>query len=416
MAYARNTWVDNSPPDLAAVNLNKNELGIVNAGAPPATVTVAAVDASAKWRAAADFVCTGAGDQAQLNAAVAALPAVGGKILLSEGNFFLTSSMVVQKDTVTVEGMGLDVTELHQSTGFTGRGMIDINRDDLTGVNLRPAQGCRVRDLTVNGHYLGTQGTNDGIYFKCYEGNVGGVRCFANNGYGIRLRGVTGAERGGGNEWSTFRTVIGDYGHTYVSDCGLGGVGFTPASTDAGIGHGIEIHECAGPGIYTLAANMWVAAGTMIWGCRTNSGGQQGAGIYIDSGAARCNIFGAKLEQNRGGVLVAGGFEILIEACTFASNSNHMTGNTSSGAMPAGWYTAGLVNQTDDVNCTAGANTVGIIGNIFDGNVYTGDQSRYNVNLNSGNTYAILGNRITGGGTGGIITTGASAVTQANNW
>jgi hypothetical protein len=51
------------------------------------TFVVAAADATAEVRAAADFVCDGIDDQLEINSAFAALPWDGGTVRLSTGTF-----------------------------------------------------------------------------------------------------------------------------------------------------------------------------------------------------------------------------------------------------------------------------------------------------------------------------------------
>ena len=55
----------------------------------PATQVVAATDADNESKEAADFKCDGVDDEVQINAAIAALPATGGIVLLTEGTFTL---------------------------------------------------------------------------------------------------------------------------------------------------------------------------------------------------------------------------------------------------------------------------------------------------------------------------------------
>lgn len=75
-------------------------------GAP--TLVVAAADASAESKARADFVCTGAGDEATINTAIRAVAAVGGRILLTEGTFAVSVAAggLILEPTVTLQGMG----------------------------------------------------------------------------------------------------------------------------------------------------------------------------------------------------------------------------------------------------------------------------------------------------------------------
>lgn len=51
------------------------------------TIRIAAVDSSAKAQEAADLICDGLNDQAEINAAIAALSATGGSVLLADGTY-----------------------------------------------------------------------------------------------------------------------------------------------------------------------------------------------------------------------------------------------------------------------------------------------------------------------------------------
>ncbi len=75
---------------------------------PPrvATLFVAASDALDKCRAQADYICDGVADDVQINAAMAALPAAGGRVVLSEGTFVLAESIVFPDDNIVLEGQG----------------------------------------------------------------------------------------------------------------------------------------------------------------------------------------------------------------------------------------------------------------------------------------------------------------------
>ena len=70
-----------------------------------ATFVVAASNASTKIKAAADYVCDGTADQTEIQAALDALPAGGGKTLLSEGTFYLSATVTLGSNK-TLEGQG----------------------------------------------------------------------------------------------------------------------------------------------------------------------------------------------------------------------------------------------------------------------------------------------------------------------
>lgn len=73
------------------------------------TLTVAASDASVKSKAQADYVCDGTADEVQVIAAIAALPANGGVVQLTEGIFDVAGALasnIKLRSNVTLQGVG----------------------------------------------------------------------------------------------------------------------------------------------------------------------------------------------------------------------------------------------------------------------------------------------------------------------
>jgi len=64
-----------------------------------ATFVVAASDATARSQAHADYVCDGVNDEVQIQAAIDALPAAGGRVLLSEGTFLVNTAGNINTDS-----------------------------------------------------------------------------------------------------------------------------------------------------------------------------------------------------------------------------------------------------------------------------------------------------------------------------
>ncbi len=54
----------------------------------------------------ADYTCGGAGDEVEINQALNALPATGGRVILLEGTYVLAHPIVIPDDYVTLEGQG----------------------------------------------------------------------------------------------------------------------------------------------------------------------------------------------------------------------------------------------------------------------------------------------------------------------
>ncbi len=71
-----------------------------------ATRVVAASDADDRSKIEADFICDGTDDDVEIQAALDNLPALGGEVHLTEGNFSLTSQLARTINNITVSGVG----------------------------------------------------------------------------------------------------------------------------------------------------------------------------------------------------------------------------------------------------------------------------------------------------------------------
>jgi hypothetical protein len=144
-----------------------------------ATKVVASSTASDLQKAQADYVCDGTADEVQINLAIAALPAGGGKVVLTEGTF-TTAAMVNLQNHCTLEGQGQDVTTLigaaaynntliendyagGHHTFFTLRNMtIDHGASKTVGVVLRFVQAT---DITLENLRIRRGGVMN-VYFE----------------------------------------------------------------------------------------------------------------------------------------------------------------------------------------------------------------------------------------------------------
>ncbi|MCC7555708.1 MAG: right-handed parallel beta-helix repeat-containing protein [Methanoculleus marisnigri] len=93
--------------------------------ASPATLTVAASDSTELSKNQADYVCDGVDDQAEIQAALAALPD-GGKVVLSDGTFNCAGVIAPPAGT-TLSGHGPDATNLV----FTNDGRISVDQENV---------------------------------------------------------------------------------------------------------------------------------------------------------------------------------------------------------------------------------------------------------------------------------------------
>ena len=80
-------------------------------GTRAATFVVAASNSSPQSKAQADYVCDGVDDQVEIQRAIDSLPVGGGRVLLLEGGFILSNSIILD-DRVSLYGMGVESTNL----------------------------------------------------------------------------------------------------------------------------------------------------------------------------------------------------------------------------------------------------------------------------------------------------------------
>ena len=115
------------------------------AQATPATFVVCADDSQNTGRC--DYVADGAGDQVEIQAAVDDLPADGGKIVLLEGNYYISSPVILRSD---LEISGMQGTTLHLTvrTNFfkwdEGKTDPDATVDELSDIS--------IHDMEMDGH------------------------------------------------------------------------------------------------------------------------------------------------------------------------------------------------------------------------------------------------------------------------
>jgi len=83
-----------------------------------------------------DFLCNGNNDNSKINAAIHALPAEGGEVVILEGVYNITSNIYVDKDRVTIIGMGEDTVLSRKQNDSTNRVVIFVNGTNSAIKNL----------------------------------------------------------------------------------------------------------------------------------------------------------------------------------------------------------------------------------------------------------------------------------------
>ena len=239
----------------------------------PVGLSVAASDASNSSKGRADYLCDGTADEVQIQAAIDALPTIGGRVVLSEGTFTLAAAVQVSTDTMVV-GQGYSTNIDHVAAlqfAFTDDGA--ASPDDVVVSDIRfVAAGSRSAepigiDLGVTDgasnviikncwfdNYVYASGTPSGVRGK-YDG-LKVINCHFNSASGTGNSYLVYLSDGGENiliDGCTFLTsyagnCIYAYGQTRGRIIGnrIEGTTLTPLI------EGIDLEECAE---FTIVAN-----------------------------------------------------------------------------------------------------------------------------------------------------------------
>jgi hypothetical protein len=123
------------------------------------TFVVAANDANARVKSAADYLCDGTADDVQIQAAIDALPANGGRVLLSEGTFTLAASIQLKSGTL-LQGQGR--SRFNPSTGTIIQA-VDALDTDLIVLADADVVHFELRDFTIDGNKANQAATSRGV-------------------------------------------------------------------------------------------------------------------------------------------------------------------------------------------------------------------------------------------------------------
>lgn len=260
---------------------------------PPrvATLLVAASDALDRTRAQADYLCDGVDDDVQINAALTALPAADGRVMLSEGTFNCIADIFVP-DRTTLEGQGFNTI-----LSFAGIGVVNaviLLGDEIHVKNLR----------ILLDSLVGTAGARpNGIYG--FNRNF----CWLENLY--ITADVTDADDGSDIRQCGILLITGAF-HKIIN-----------CKIDGARRHGIHLHGDGHEG---------GISGCLVEGCTCHQNGHWGILLY--DGAQDCTIVGNYCDLNAFNVIGAvggGGICVATLAGDPALQNHHtITGNNCS--------------------------------------------------------------------------------------
>lgn len=134
-------------------------------GVRSAFLVVAASDAPAAVKGAADYVCDGVDDQIEINAAIAAAAlgvGIGWGLVQLTGGFFKVSGSVIMRTGVAVSGSGF--LTIVQSVGMGARGVFELF-DLNTHLTM-------LKDMTIDGNFT-NGGSSHAIAYRNSDGNLG---------------------------------------------------------------------------------------------------------------------------------------------------------------------------------------------------------------------------------------------------
>jgi hypothetical protein len=167
---------------IAAYDLNAIHKNMVRT----ATYVVAASNAPDHVKRQADYICDGIDDQVEIQAAIDALPATGGTVHLSAGNYLISETIRIEtRDNTTLSGSGANVYEAAAGTIIT---LADGSNCTMIYVNKR---NCHIQDLKLMGNRT-HQTAGNGIEFGAVGGHhpwVHRVGIFYSYDTGLKVNG-----------------------------------------------------------------------------------------------------------------------------------------------------------------------------------------------------------------------------------
>ena len=272
-----------------------------------------------------DYLCDGTDDQVEINAAILALPAVGGKVVIREGTYSIAASIIINANNLIIEGMGASTVLKRMYNSVTSEGIVSVSRDY-----------CAVRNLQIDGNKANyTNNSNCGIIVHNDNCTVSGNACHNNANRGIYVT--------GGNctvSWNTCNGN-GDNGITANSNCTVSGNACNGNSICGIIVHNdnctVSGNACNGNGANGISAG----GNCAISGNACIGNGANGITVHNDN----CTVSGNACNGNGvSGIVVDSGNANSITGCAVSANT--CIGNGVSG-----------INLENCSNNTVSANT-----------------------------------------------------------
>lgn len=299
-----------------------------------ATLIVAASNASAASKRLAHYICDGVSDNVEINAAAVALPAGGGRVLLTEGTFSITAPITTNKASTVIEGQGPStIIQVANAAPSTNATLVSLGHANSQAVNFKidgnKANNAGQTSMFLVGALSGANCQIRGIWginsagFGIFTSVVSGVivrDCFvdasASQNYLIRSSGTPAivaccvSNAGGGFTFDSGAVVL-----THCIAINSAGAGFGSSGTD------ITFNGCLA---VSNGANGFLISGTRntLSGCYARS--NTGSGVGSTASGTFLSVIGCTAVLNVG----TAGIDLttadcVVEACHVIQNGQH---------------------------------------------------------------------------------------------
>jgi hypothetical protein len=171
-------------------------------GVRSATIVIAAANSKASSQAGADYVCTGTsssgGDEVTINTAIGTLPGansygIAGRVVLMEGDYYLSGAIVCDKDDTTIEGQGHgQSSNIHYVPGAQRQAAIIMG-------NTRNTQNDSLKNLSIYSSDIGGNiqtGSGSGIIFRSSVGHIENIQIRSPERDALRIESIQTAASG----------------------------------------------------------------------------------------------------------------------------------------------------------------------------------------------------------------------------
>jgi len=344
---------------------------------PPRTATlfVAANNALDRSRAQCDYLCDGVADDVQINQALNALPAGGGRVMLSEGTFNIVNPITIPRSNIILRGQG-------RSTFINGDGLATGEH----GIVISGVANCTIKKLAIQTQdgggkvchciFIGNwadsfeieyvtivDSDSDGIHIGGTDITDGGSihNCHINDadGYGIMVSMNNGNQMLRLHVFDNFILSAGNAGIALWSGAGVGNTAYCNISGNVVYANGNE-------GIIVWDSGCTVISGNIVventqWGIRVRES------AYVNLSNNVCYLNGAD------GILFEDSTECLAEGnvCIWS------TAATSDGIQVEGINNSIIGNHCwgngrHGINILAGGSQANLTGNFCFENDYHG--------------------------------------------